>query len=113
MVEVGEQVWGDAWPGLYEALGGNPWAAMPSLHLGTSLLAAMLLAETAPGAGAVGYAYAAALAVALLYLGEHYLVDLVAGIGLVACVRVGEPILEPAALRVSVAIQRLERIANG
>ena len=113
MVEVGEQVWGDAWPGLYEALGGNPWAAMPSLHLGTSLLAAMLLAETAPGAGAVGYAYAAALAVALLYLGEHYLVDLVAGIALVACVRVGEPLLEPAALRVSVAIQRLERIANG
>jgi membrane-associated phospholipid phosphatase len=113
MVEVGEQVWGDAWPGLYEALGGNPWAAMPSLHLGTSLLAAMLLAEAAPGAGAVGYAYAVPLGVALLYLGEHYLVDLLAGVALVACVRVGEPLLEPAALRVSVAIQRLERIANG
>ena len=113
MVEVGEQVWGDAWPGLYEALGGNPWAAMPSLHLATSLLAAMLLAEAAPGAGAVGYAYAAALALALLYLGEHYLVDLLAGVALVACVRVGEPFFEPAALRVSTAVQRLERIANG
>jgi membrane-associated phospholipid phosphatase len=113
MVEVGEQVWGKAWPGLYDALGGNPWAAMPSLHFATSLLAAILLAEAAPGAGAVGYAYAGALAVALVYLGEHYLVDLLAGVALVGIVRLGEPLAEPAALRVSAAIQRLERIANG
>ena len=32
MVEVGEKAWGRAWPALYESLGGNPWAAMPSLH---------------------------------------------------------------------------------
>ena len=113
MVEVGEEVWGNAWPGLYDALGGNPWAAMPSLHFATSLLAAMLLGEAAPGAGAVGFAYAGALAVALVYLGEHYLIDLVAGAALVGIVRLGEPLAEPAALRVSAAIQRLERIANG
>jgi PAP2 superfamily protein len=113
MVEVGEQVWGDAWPALYEALGGNPWAAMPSLHFATSLLAAMLLTENAPGAGAVGHAYAGALALALVYLGEHYLVDILAGAALVAVVRLGEPLLEPAALRLSGAVQRLERIANG
>jgi membrane-associated phospholipid phosphatase len=113
MVEVGEQVWGDAWPGLYEALGGNPWAAMPSLHFATSLLAAILLGESAPGAGVVGHAYAGALALALVYLGEHYLVDVLAGAALVAAVRLGEPIVEPAALRLSAAIQRLERIANG
>jgi membrane-associated phospholipid phosphatase len=113
MVEVGEEVWGDAWPGLYEALGGNPWAAMPSLHFATSLLAAILLTESAPGAGAVGYVYAGALALALVYLGEHYLVDLLAGAALVVIVRLGEPLAEPAALRVSAAIQRLERIANG
>jgi membrane-associated phospholipid phosphatase len=113
MVEVGEEVWGSAWQGLYDALGGNPWAAMPSLHFATSLLAAMLLAEAAPGAGAVGYAYAGALAVALVYLGEHYLIDLLAGAALVALVRLGEPLAEPAALRVSEAVQRLERIANG
>ena len=45
MVEVGEEVWGRAWPPLYEALGGNPWAAMPSLHFATSLMAAILLSE--------------------------------------------------------------------
>ena len=36
MVEVGEETWGSAWPKMYEALGGNPWAAMPSLHFATS-----------------------------------------------------------------------------
>jgi membrane-associated phospholipid phosphatase len=113
MVEVGEEVWGDAWPGLYAALGGNPWAAMPSLHFATSLLAAILLAESAPGAGAVGAAYAAALAVALVYLGEHYAIDLIAGAALVAVVRLGDPFVEQAALRLGAALQRLERIANG
>jgi membrane-associated phospholipid phosphatase len=113
MVEVGEEVWGDAWPRLYDALGGNPWAAMPSLHFATSLLAAILLAEGSPAAGSVGYGYAGALGLALVYLGEHYAIDLVAGASLVAVVRLGEPLVEPAATRVSDAIQRLERIANG
>jgi membrane-associated phospholipid phosphatase len=113
MVEVGEDVWGDTWPRLYDALGGNPWAAMPSLHFATSMLAALLLAESAPGAGALGLGYAGALGLALVYLGEHYAIDLIAGAALVALVRVGEPLAEPAALRVSAAIQRLERIANG
>jgi membrane-associated phospholipid phosphatase len=112
MVEVGQEVWGDAWPGLYGALGGNPWAAMPSLHFATSLLAAVLLAESAPGAGAVGGAYVAALALALVYLGEHYAIDLVAGAALVAAVRLGEPLVAPAARRLSGALQLLERIAD-
>ena len=112
MVEVGQQVWGDAWPGLYGALGGNPWAAMPSLHFATSLLAAILLAESAPGAGAVGGAYVATLAVALVYLGEHYAIDLIAGAVLVAAIRLGEPLAEPAARTLSAALQRLERTAG-
>jgi membrane-associated phospholipid phosphatase len=113
MVEVGESTWGRAWPRLYESLGGNPWAAMPSLHFATSLLAAMLLAETGPLAGALGYAYAGTLGFALVYLGEHYAIDLIAGAGLVCAVRRGEPLGEPTALRISEALQRLERVANG
>jgi membrane-associated phospholipid phosphatase len=113
MVEVGERTWGRAWPRLYDSLGGNPWAAMPSLHLATSILAAILLAETGPVAGASAWAYAAALGLALVYLGEHYLVDLIAGAVLVAVVRRGEPLLEPLALRISGAVQGLEQIANG
>jgi membrane-associated phospholipid phosphatase len=112
MVEVGEEEWGRAWPVLYDTLGGNPWAAMPSLHFATSLMAALLLAEVDRGAGAVGIAYAGALGFALVYLGEHYVVDLLAGAALVIAVRRGERYVEPVAQAVSRALQRLERIAN-
>jgi membrane-associated phospholipid phosphatase len=113
MVEVGERTWGRAWPALYESLGGNPWAAMPSLHFATSALAAILLSETGGVAGAAGWGYALTLGFALVYLGEHYAIDLVAGAALVALVRRGEPLAEPLALRISAAAQRLERLANG
>jgi membrane-associated phospholipid phosphatase len=112
MVEVGEKEWGKAWPVLYDTLGGNPWAAMPSLHFATSLMAALLLAETGPAQGAAGLAYAGALGFALVYLGEHYLVDLLAGAALVITVRRGERYVEPVAQAVSRVLQRLERIAN-
>jgi membrane-associated phospholipid phosphatase len=112
MVEVGEEEWGRAWPVLYDTLGGNPWAAMPSLHFGTSLMAALLLAEVDSTAGAAGFAYAGALGFALVYLGEHYLVDLLAGAAIVAAVRRGERYVDPLAQAVSRALQRFEHIAN-
>jgi membrane-associated phospholipid phosphatase len=112
MVEVGEKEWGKAWPVLYDTLGGNPWAAMPSLHFATSLMAALLLAETGPAQGAAGLAYAGALGFALVYLGEHYLVDLLAGAALVIAVRRGERYVEPVAQAVSRVLQRLERVAS-
>jgi membrane-associated phospholipid phosphatase len=112
MQEVGEEEWGRLWPVLYETLGGNPWAAMPSLHFATSLMAALLLAEMGPVEGALGWAYAGALGFALVYLGEHYLIDLVAGAALVVAVRRGERYAEPVALAVSRGLQRLERIAS-
>jgi hypothetical protein len=111
MQEVGEEEWGRAWPVLYDTLGGNPWAAMPSLHFATSLMAALLLAEAGPVEGALGWAYAGALGFALVYLGEHYVVDLIAGIAIVIAVRRGERYLDPVAQAVSRALQRLERIA--
>jgi membrane-associated phospholipid phosphatase len=112
MVEVGEKEWGRAWPILYDTLGGNPWAAMPSLHFATSLMAALLLSEAGPTEGAFGWAYAGALGFALVYLGEHYVVDLLAGAALVIAVRRGERYVEPVAQAISRALQRLERIAN-
>jgi membrane-associated phospholipid phosphatase len=113
MVEAGEETWGRAWPKLYSSLGGNPWAAMPSLHFGTSILAAILLSEAAPLAGAAGWTYALTLGFALVYLGEHYVIDLIAGAAVVAVVRRGEPLARPLAALISESIQRLERIANG
>jgi membrane-associated phospholipid phosphatase len=113
MVEVGEPTWGDAWETMYETLGGNPWAAMPSLHFATSVTAALSLAEAGPVEGALGWGYALTLGFGLVYLGEHYVTDLAAGAGLVAAVRKGEPLAEPAVLTVNRGLRRLERLANG
>lgn len=112
MLEVGEETWGRAWPKLYDSVDGNPWAAMPSLHFGASVLAAILLSESNTKAGMVGWTYAGVLGLALVYLGEHYVIDLIAGLGLVAAVRFGEPLAEPFALAVSRVVQELESIAN-
>lgn len=59
--------------------GANPWAAWPSDHFGSALMAAILLAEANPRAGRLGAAYAAALAITLVYSGEHYVIDLILG----------------------------------
>jgi membrane-associated phospholipid phosphatase len=91
MLEYGELFWGERWPALYDVLGGNPLAAMPSLHFATSLMAAHLLSEVGPIAGAVGWTYAAMLGVALVYLGEHYAIDLIAGAALTETVRSRAP----------------------
>jgi membrane-associated phospholipid phosphatase len=113
MVEVGEETWKSAWPAMYGALGGNPWAAMPSLHFATSVSAAISLAETGRSAGAAGWGYALTLGFALVYLGEHYVTDLVAGGALVAAVQRGESLGEPAVEAVNRRLQGLERLANG
>jgi membrane-associated phospholipid phosphatase len=98
MVEYGEKFWREAWGPLYSVLGGNPFAAMPSLHFATSVMAATLLAETGPLAGAVGGAYALGIGFALVYLGEHYVADLLAGLGLTLVVRrLDRPLTRPVA----------------
>jgi membrane-associated phospholipid phosphatase len=112
MLAVGEETFRGAWPRMYDAVDGNPWAAMPSLHFGASVLAAILLSESSRAAGAVGWTYAGVLGFALVYLGEHYVVDLLAGLALVAAVRVGEPLAEPLALAISRAVQALEHAAR-
>jgi len=113
MVEVGEDTWGSAWPKMYDTLGGNPWAAMPSLHFATSLVAALSLSEAGKVEGALGWGYAGTLGFALVYLGEHYVTDLTAGALLVALVRRGEPLAEPLVEGVNRGLRRLERLANG
>jgi membrane-associated phospholipid phosphatase len=113
MIEYGPQFWGDLWAPLYDFLGGNPLAAMPSLHFATSLMGAHLLSEVGPVAGTVGWAYAATLGLALVYLGEHYAIDLVGGALLAEGVRVGLPRLTPLYRRVSAALQVLEARAAG
>jgi len=112
MVEYGEHFWRDGWGPLYSVFGGNPLAAMPSLHFATTLMAALLLAEAGPLTGALGAAYAAVLGFALVYLGEHYVVDLLAGAVLTGAVRRLGPHAEPALARFARAMAALEAVAH-
>jgi membrane-associated phospholipid phosphatase len=108
MVEYGEEFWKSGWAPLYGALGGNPLAAMPSLHFATSVMAARLLSETGRVPGAIGWSYAMTLGLALVYLGEHYVADLAAGLALTEVVRRGEPRAAIVAGAFSRAVQALE-----
>ena len=108
MVEAGEKFWKRMWRPLYDGLEGNPFAAMPSLHFGTSVMAARLLSEVGRGPGALGWSYALTLGFGLVYLGEHYLVDLLGGYALAEVVRRGAPVVTPAVLRAARTVQRLE-----
>ncbi len=96
MLEEGERFWGANWTRLYGAFGGNPHAAMPSLHFGTSFMAARLLADADPVEGAVAFTYALTLGLALVYLGEHYVIDLLAGAALAEVVRAASTPATPA-----------------
>jgi membrane-associated phospholipid phosphatase len=114
MVEFGERIWGPIWTRVFGTLGSNPWAAMPSLHFATALMAAILLTDTGGRLQAtLGWVYAGTLGFALVYLGEHYVVDLIAGAAIVLLVRRGEPLARPLAHLVNERLQRLEAIAAG
>jgi membrane-associated phospholipid phosphatase len=112
MVEHGEAFWKDRWQPMYGFLGGNPLAAMPSLHFATSVMAARVLRDAGPVQGAFGWSYALTLGFALVYLGEHYVTDLIAGLALAEAVRRGAPSAAPLAERVSRAVQALEARAH-
>jgi membrane-associated phospholipid phosphatase len=112
MVEYGEVFWRDGWGSLYSVFGGNPLAAMPSLHFASSLMAALLLSEAGLLAGAVGWLYLVTLGFALVYLGEHYVVDLLGGALLTIAVRRAAPLAEGGIARLGRAVGRLEAIAQ-
>jgi PAP2 superfamily protein len=113
MVEYGEHFWRSNWTPLYGVLGGNPLAAMPSLHFATSVTAAHVLASTGRTAGIFGWSYALTLGTALVYLGEHYVIDLLAGLALAEGIHRGAPAAAPLAVRLSAAVQALEARARG
>lgn len=108
MVEAGERFWKGLWRPLYDALEGNPFAAMPSLHFGSSVMAARVLARAGRGPGRIGWTYAFTLGFGLVYLGEHYVIDLVAGLALAEGVRRAAPAAAPALLGLARQVQRLE-----
>jgi hypothetical protein len=85
---------------------------MPSLHFATTLMAAHLLAELGPVNAAVGWTYCVMLGTALVYLGEHYVIDLIAGAALTETIRRQEPRATPLLSRISRVIGALEARAQ-
>jgi membrane-associated phospholipid phosphatase len=107
MVEAGTEFWGELWQRLYDSLGRNPFAAMPSLHFGTSVMAAHVLGEVGRNEAIAGWTYTLALGFALVYLGEHYVTDLVAGFALAETVRLVAPRVAPALSSVAESLRRI------
>jgi membrane-associated phospholipid phosphatase len=107
MAEAGERFWRRAWRPLYHSLQGNPFAAMPSLHFGTSVMAARVLSGIGRGPGTLGWTYALTLGFGLVYLGEHYVVDLIAGFALAEAVWRVAPRFDPWAKVLAGGIGRL------
>jgi membrane-associated phospholipid phosphatase len=71
-------------------------------------MAAHVLSDVGRVPGTAGWVYAISLGFALVYLGEHYVADLLAGLALAEGVRAIAPRAERALLPVARAIQRLE-----
>lgn len=65
----------------YQRFAGNPVAAMPSLHAALPLTITLVLWRLRPAWAPVAMLYSLLMAPALVYLGEHYVVDIVAGWG--------------------------------
>jgi membrane-associated phospholipid phosphatase len=71
---------------------GNPWGAMPSDHISSAAITAMGLSEVGAVYGAIGWSYVAAASFAIVYLGEHYVADVVVGLLVAEAVRRVEPL---------------------
>lgn len=84
VVRILEDVGNGADPDLYrqgyEIAGTNPVAAMPSLHTALTVIVAVTAWRLGRRVGAAAWLYAAAMGFSLVYLGEHYAVDVLAGV---------------------------------
>ncbi|MGH4012741.1 MAG: phosphatase PAP2 family protein [Pseudonocardiaceae bacterium] len=85
---------------------GNPWGSMPSDHIAAAAITAMALAEFGVGYGTLGWTYVVLASFAVVYLGEHYLVDVLAGLAVAEAVRRGEPLVSPFARQVAHFLHR-------
>ena len=76
--DVAGEVTPGAYNNAYQVAGANPVAAMPSLHAGVPWLMVLALWRYRWARWAA-LAYAASMSFAIVYLGEHYFVDAIAG----------------------------------
>jgi hypothetical protein len=76
---VSDVIAGETYQQAYEVAGSNPVAAMPSLHAAVPFVMMFALWKY-PVVRWVGVWYAASMPFAIVYLGEHYFVDALAGL---------------------------------
>jgi len=84
---------------------GNPWGSMPSDHIASAAITAMALWEVRTALGVLGWTYVAAASFAVVYLGEHYVTDVLAGLAIAEVVRRGEPVAAPIARKIAHAFE--------
>lgn len=84
---------------------GNPWGSMPSDHISSAAITAMGLHEVSPLYGALGWTYVAAASFAVVYLGEHYVLDVLVGLAIAEAVRRCEPLAAPFVRAVAHAVE--------
>jgi membrane-associated phospholipid phosphatase len=74
-----DMVGGGAHSSAGDAVGQNDVAAMPSLHMAITVVIALFAWHCSRRLGVVGAVYAACMGFTLVYLGEHYVADVLAG----------------------------------
>jgi membrane-associated phospholipid phosphatase len=103
-LEVFKELRGQPRPGTDHNSDANPWAAFPSDHFASAAMAAAVLTQSSRTGGAAAAVYAVMLGAALVYTGEHYVSDLVAGAALAAGIYFAAPAALPMAQRFAGAI---------
>jgi membrane-associated phospholipid phosphatase len=87
MVDVATQLNRNLFGSVYASIGAsNDVAAMPSLHASYPFLAFVMFWPVSRKLGLLGLLYFVCMSCALVYLGEHYVVDIIAG---TLCVLIG------------------------
>jgi membrane-associated phospholipid phosphatase len=85
METIGKELGGGLYNASYRVIGeSNAIAAMPSIHMAITFLVVFPAFRAGKGWGIAALAYSALMGYSLIYLGEHYFVDVIAGC-LVTC----------------------------
>jgi membrane-associated phospholipid phosphatase len=80
MESVGKHLGGGLYNASYEVIGeSNPIAAMPSIHMAITFLLVFPAFHAGKRWGIAALLYATAMGYSLIYLGEHFFVDVIAG----------------------------------
>lgn len=79
LVEVAQHTLHVSFPSLYRTLGANQVAAMPSMHAAWPTFIALCLALFYRRKGLVWFIVPAAVSLAIVYFGEHYIIDVIVG----------------------------------